>query len=246
MSLVSRPSRGGTARKKLTSQRRYFRLSDFRKNLREASLPLGTEQMRALLDGLVTRDILREGYVLKCERCLHTDFYALGTVASQFRCSRCLINQRLIASSWCNVPPHQPALFHALDELVYQGIVNGIAGPFLALYALERSVAGRGFRYLLPHTFTEFGNAKPTAEIDFAALRDGSVAIGEAKLNGVLGSTAKAARAEAEKIRSLALSLGVDEVVFWAPASSKWNETSRTAIDATFTTPVPIRNYLET
>lgn len=216
-----------------SSQRRVLRLSDARRAVQLSGGDIGVDAMRDLLDRLSARSILQLGYVLKCGRCLDTSFYAMQQIGSGFTCGRCLTLQPLDAAAWCRVPPHQPALFHALDELIYQALDQGMAGPIGALRALKRTTSKGTFRYALSHSFSERGGAQSVGEIDFVALRDGVLSIGEAKLNGDLGS-GKVAAQEATKLASLARRLGADEVIFYAPQRPGWDEHSKSAMFAAF------------
>jgi hypothetical protein len=213
--------------------RRYLRLADMRNELRQAGIHTRTTDTRERLDELTACGIIRLGLVLKCRRCLHTTFYPLDDVGTYFKCTRCPATPLVDSAAWCRTPPHQPALFHALDELFYQALDQGMAGPVGALSILKRTVSGHGFRYALPHVFTDLLTGKQIAEADFFTLRDGTFSIGEAKLNGELAATARSAEREAAKLRGLAIRLQAHEVVFHAPESS-WDTKSKEAIRRTF------------
>ncbi len=108
-----------------------------------------------------------------------------------------------------------------------------MAGPVGALSVLERTVSGYGFRYALPHVFTDLLTGRQIAEADFFTLRNGVFAIGEAKLNGKLAATARNAEREAAKLRDLAIRLQAHEVVFYAPDPG-WDVKSKEAVRKTF------------
>jgi hypothetical protein len=216
------------------AQRRVLRLSDVRNAVAAATgTRIGVPETRALLDRLVARDVLRLGYVLKCPRCLFSAFYVLDAIGATFRCGRCLVENRLDAASWCNVPPHQPALFHELDELVYQALDQGMAGPVAALQQLHRATPLGGFRYGLPQVFRD-RTTGTTVEVDFVTLCDGVLGVGEAKLNGKLGKNRVEADREAAKLRTLAKRLTADVVIFYSPPDKPWTDLSLAALTTAF------------
>jgi len=217
----------------LQDRRRYARLSDCRRVARTVRSAVDATdrgptvgEMRALLDILLDASVLSRGYVLKCSRCRHTAFHPLGEVAATFVCRRCAHQQQLVAESWCRTPPHEPAQFYRLDELVLMALRHEVSVPAFAVDALGGS--RREARVLWSTELWYEGVRR--SEIDFIVLVEGRLVVGEAKVNGVLGDSQRQADKEVAKTVTAARLLSADDVVF--ASTTAWNQTSRNAIIA--------------
>jgi len=217
----------------LQDGRRYARLSDCRRAARGVRGQLDATDrgprvgdMRALLDRLLEAGVLVRGLVLKCSRCRHTAFHPLGEASTTFICQRCAHLQHLVSESWCHTPPHEPALFYRLDELVLMALRFDVTGPAFAVDALGGS--RREARVLWSTELRHDGQR--SFEVDFVVLVDGRLATGEAKINGKLGRNRKQADQEVNKTVAAAQLLRADDVAF--ATTTTWNRTAREAIAA--------------
>jgi len=231
----------------LQDRRRYARLSDCRRVARTVRSAVDATdrgptvgEMRALLDTLLDARVLSRGYVLKCSRCRHTAFHPLGDVAATFVCRRCAHQQQLVAESWCRTPPHEPAQFYQLDELVLMALRHEVSVPAFAVDALGGS--RRKARVFWSTELWYKGVRR--SEIDVIVLVEGRLVVGEAKVNGVLGDSQRQAAKEVAKTVTAARLLSADDVVF--ASTTAWNQTSRNAIiSGTGEVQAPRRRILE-
>lgn len=162
------------------SYRRFMTVDDMRKAFAETRAA-GTLAKRmadpdqAFLDSwigrLVSSEILRLGILTKCEDCLDTSFLAVGTFGRTFNCPRCGETART---------PAVPVVGYQLAEVAHQFLVNDGDVNVLAVTALARR-ARNGFSYDFDHNVLE-GTSK--REVDFIAILDGRVVVGESKKAG--------------------------------------------------------------
>lgn len=211
------------------------------------------------VDDLVSRRILAPGHVLSCARCSHTAFYPLEDVGRTFICKRCSDAQTITTLTWRPKADAErassPGWFYRLDGLVEQALKQRIEGPALALERLgvsgERpvyswavtlrrpaapsasSVDDRADALGSPATIEVRGAEKSVeVEVDFVALVDGRLIVGEAKTNDHLGdSTAASIRKEIQKTGRAAHALNADRVVF-ATTKAAWNVKTTKALDS--------------
>jgi hypothetical protein len=151
----------------------------------------------SFLDGwigrLVESEILRLGILTKCHECLDTSFLAVGAFGKTFSCPRC--------GEVARTPP-VPLLGYRLAEAAHQFLINEGDVNVLAVSALARRARG-GFSYDFDHNIFE-GTSK--RELDFIAVLDGRVVIGESKKAGdVERSDCDLLRRVAGKIRAWAV-----------------------------------------
>lgn len=228
----------GPGRVVLTDARRYLRSVECRALIRARTDgdPATIRDTRIVLDRLLAARILTRGLVLKCSRCRFTAFQPLGAVNSEFSCPRCSFGQPLTSAAWCDTPPHEPAWFYRLDELVYQALLKNIRVPALALAHL--GACSSSARHLWSIELVRDG--KRLLELDFLCLVQGRLSTGEAKSNGAL--TGKEAADEVRKTLTGARHVQADQVVF-ATTAPRWSQTLPQAVEDQadrFERPVPL------
>lgn len=185
------------------------------------------QAVRRALDHLLERGILTRGLVLKCSRCRKTSFHRLDDLGPGFDCPRCSFAQRLDSATWWHTPPDEPTWFYRLDELAYQALRHNVRVPALALAALGAD--GHQARHLWSIELMLEG--KRQVELDFVALVDGHLIVGEAKSNPSLSP--KEAAKEVGKLLRGARLIQADVVVF-ATTGDAWSNALRDAAGAHF------------
>jgi len=161
--------------------------------------------------------ILTRGLILKCSRCRATAFQPLAAVNDRFACPRCSFSQPLTSKSWCDTPPHEPAWFYRLDELVYQALLENVRVPALAL--AEIGACSENARHLWSIELVRDGERE--LELDFLCLVEGKLSAGEAKSNGTLSG--RDAKREVRKTLTGARYAQADQVVF-ATTDPEWSQ----------------------
>ena len=187
---------------------------------------------RAVLDGYLTRGIVRRGLVLKCGHCLHFDWYDLDVVGQAFECRRCRTATVVTHATWRG--GSEPTLYYDLAEVVLQALRGNVEVPIRALAALQREA--RSFAET-PEVELVDGNGV-RLEIDLLAISDGRIVIGEAKTGNVIQPTAKAETVWLGQVARLATAIAADEVVF-ATASPAWRPATADRILQAFKNGAP-------
>jgi len=170
------------------------------------------------IDDLLRRGVLYRGFVLKCQYCKRTDWFAVGSITDSFTCPRCHSEQIYTSTHWMN--GEHPSWFYQLDEIVYQGLSHDMDVPLLALDRLRREandnlIAVSELRYF------DGVNKKPFIESDLNCVVDGILTIGEAKKADRLAKTEKEELAIVTSYLDLANRLGARQLVF-ATTAEKW------------------------
>jgi hypothetical protein len=130
---------------------------------------------------------------------------------------------------WWRNPVIEPSWFYDLDHAVREALrLNGRV-PILALEWL-RAKSTRGFSYLTDFEVLECPTADKSPEIDFAAVRDGRLILGEAKKNDRLASERHEERHKIERLRYIASLLTADTVCL-ATSALAWDAGTVTAAD---------------
>jgi hypothetical protein len=174
----------------------------------------------ALIDRLVADGVFYRGVVLKCGYCRNADWFSLGEIDQAFQCKRC--SKLQVYGSYHALGKAEPTWYYKLDEIVYQGYLNNMAVPALALHALS----GKKQESFFHSTELEFWNMKSQKRIgesDICCVLDGKLCIGEAKKIGELGANGAEDRKVATKYQELAQALGARLVVF-ATFAQSWSE----------------------
>lgn len=184
---------------------------------------------RDALDGLLVRDILRRGLLLRCSRCNWRDWYSVDDIRQRFECKRCTHTNDLIHERWRD-PVLEPNWYYDLDHAVREALGKGGRVPILALEEL-RSGSRNSFTYCTDFELVRNGNEKPELEIDFAIVRDGRIIIGEAKKKDRVENQRKAEVQKLTRLTRTASELTVDQLCF-ATLAPQWNATTKTTMQS--------------
>lgn len=206
-----------------SGQRRFLSLPDA-----VAASGMSTEQTRAVLDTLISRQILRRGFALKCGHCLHFDWYALDEIGQSFTCRRCRTSTVVTQSVWRN--GDEPTQYYDLAEVVQQALRGHFEVPVRALAQLKQDVSSLE---QIPEVEVTDEHGDIQLEIDLLAIADGRLFIGEAKTADVLQKTKKGELKWLHRFAGVATALTTDEVVF-ATAAGKWSPRTSGAIRGVF------------
>ena len=126
-------------------------------------------------DGLLERELLEGGHVLRCPECAYRSFYRLDDLGQRFRCRRCVADSPL---------PGDVERCFRLNEAAYQLLVHDGDVTVLTLATL-RDRALQSLLYL-PEIISKRDGV--VRELDIAALVDGELVVGEVKSNDKLAA----------------------------------------------------------
>ena len=182
-----------------------------------------------LLDKLVAAKITYRGFVLRCAVCKYVGWYSLAHLADEFRCTRCGREQTISRQHWRR--PAAPQIFYKLDEIVYQFLKSDGDVVALGLDYMARN-SKRPFHYS-PEVEFRRSDSTLMGEIDFCAVYDDVLTIGEAKKKGELASSNGEARKIIEKYVHLADMLYARRVLF-CTTSQEWNSSTVEAVHQAF------------
>jgi hypothetical protein len=189
-----------------------------------------------LLDSLVASKITYRGYVLGCAACKYVGWYSLAELTDEYRCARCGRVQMISRQNW--KVPAAPQVFYKLDEIVYQFLKHDGDVVALGLDYMARN-SKHPFNYSPEIEFRD-KDSTLLGEIDFCAVFDGVLTIGEAKKQGELASSGGETRAIAEKYSRLSEMLHARRVLF-CTTSREWKfstvETVQRAFDGKLARP---------
>jgi hypothetical protein len=207
----ARPAQGSNTEGCLLNGRRYLNLPA----VVAALVPEATDdrsedtwkRVAGTIDPLLDAGLLKRGIALKCSRCSYADWYPLSDISDHFTCRRCSSSQPWHTQEhYCRMTglPPEPQWFYQLDEVFFQFLKGGSAVTAVALSAIER--ASRCCLYV-----PEVGiwkeqvlEGNPAYELDFVALADGRVIVGECKASlGRLDKVKKQLRGLAEVARTV-------------------------------------------
>jgi 5-methylcytosine-specific restriction endonuclease McrA len=224
----TRPGKGVTDQGIVLNQRRYLDLDAMIAALGIPSEDRQNEETYSLLSELladwVGRGLVRRGLALKCQRCDNMDWYPIESVSEAFSCPRCGSTETWTVDHIHRLEgqPPEPSWYYQLDEALFQFVqANGFVTA-ATLAGLE-GASSSGFMYL-PEVEYWPESQKSTEhkpEIDFVAVADGKVLLGECKT--VVDKIAKQARAQFVKHARLASQLLADGFVLGTvnPVSEK-------------------------
>jgi hypothetical protein len=208
-----------------SDRRRYLDFQSIRKVLGASDSEVG-----ATIDTLVGNGVLYRGFVFKCSFCRNADWFSVDDITHKFQCKRCNYSQTYIARHLLG--RSEPTWFYKLDEIVYQGYLNNMTVPSLALYSLYRAKR-QSFLYSTELEFYESSSGKLTGEADICCIVDGLLSVGEAKKNNRLGDNAIEDGKIARKYLSLAKTLGARNVIF-ATIAPEWSQRTLTEVKSAF------------
>ncbi|MEM3434487.1 MAG: hypothetical protein QXP27_10005 [Candidatus Methanomethyliaceae archaeon] len=164
-----------------------------------------------LLDTLIGKSLVSRGFLLKCQTCLNLDFYRFEDLQSEeFQCTRCRTRQKFFGRHLKARPGPEPAIFYALDELMYQFLEHHGQVTALMLRYLDQAKQD-SFLYLPEISVwrAEEREGQPYCEVDCVAFLDGRIVLGEAKLE----TSQKQLKKQMAKYGALARDLRVDTLV---------------------------------
>jgi hypothetical protein len=182
-----------------------------------------------LFDNLVAAKIVYRGFVLRCSVCKHASWYSLAELTDEFRCTRCGRNQTISRQHWRH--PAAPQIFYKLDEIVYQFLKNDGNVEALGLDYMARN-SKHPFHYS-PEIEFRSSDSTLEGEIDFCAVYDGVLTIGEAKKTGELASSGSDEQKILDKYVRLANMLNARKV-FFCTTSNEWKSSTVDAVRKAF------------
>jgi hypothetical protein len=174
----------------------------------------------ALVDELLSKQILYRGFILRCSYCRSTSWFSVAEIGQEFKCRRCGRNQIYTQSHLTT--PNEPRWFYKLDELVYQGFRHGMAVSLLALDYI-RATKSDNFSFATDREFWKRGSSRPESEADFCCVIDGTLTVGEAKKENQLGSSVSEENAKIKKYLHMVRGLSARQMVF-ATLSEAWSD----------------------
>lgn len=185
--------------------------------------------VRSFVDRLVELRVLRRGLLLKCSDCLHLGWYSAEAVGQRFSCTRCATAQTIVAASWRQ--PDEPSWFYDLAEVVYQALDHNAHVPVLALAALKVEGGARPFDFT--SDLDIYSDGAKVDEVDFVAVANGRVLVGEAKKGTTLTDRGRADDEQnaLAKLVEVADALAADEIIV-ASSSPTFNSATLAALRA--------------
>lgn len=206
----------------LSDKRRYLDLAAIKTVIGDAP--------GALIDELVSREILYRGFIFGCSYCRDVDWFSVSDITQEFKCRRCGRRQVYTNRNWKK--GDEPAWFYKLDELIYQGYRQGSAVSLLALKYLKGR-SKESFTFSTDREFWKPGAPKPDVEVDFFCVPDGVFTVGEAKTENSLGAGTSDEAAKIRKYKHLVRGLSIRQLVF-ATMSSSWRKETIASVAAAF------------
>jgi hypothetical protein len=184
------------------------------------------DDLRAKLDELGAKGIVRRGFCLKCTNCRFSSWYAIGDIRETFLCGRCGSQQRLRESTWLGDNP-EPEWRYLLDEVVF-AVIPGLRPVVLALAKLKAE--SKSF-FFAPEMEVRWGKGeREKAEFDLWVIADGKVIVGEAKAGSSLGKNGALVKKAAGKLGHIARVVRADSIVLATTAKS-WTPTSTESLE---------------
>lgn len=183
-------------------------------------------EVRAQVDRLVSRRVLRRGLALLCSECRKAAFVAIDELSQTNRCASCSATNDLNVAAW-KKPHDEPLWFYDLHPVAREFVQMNGDIPLAAVHHIKAT--SKSFTDAAETELVK--GSKPVAETDVLAHADGRVITGEVKTNDELHSNAKE-RAKAARKRAIwADVLRADEIVL-ATAQGQWADSSVTAMTA--------------
>lgn len=194
----------------------------------KALMGLEEEAVRVELDRLMRIGALRRGLLLQCERCHWIEWYPLEDVGQTFKCFRCSHSNLIEQARW-NKPFFEPSWFYDLDHAIREGLRQNGRIPLLALDRMRRA-AKWAFTYTVDFEVAgpDYGDGH-RPELDFAAILDGTLIVGEAKKQSNLGGGTET-QGKLDRTIAVARLLTADTICF-ATGAPRWSDDTKTSID---------------
>jgi len=202
---------------------------------------MGGDQNAAvvLLDKLIAAKVMYRGFILGCAVCKHVAWYSLADLTDEFGCTRCGREQTISRQHWRE--PAAPQIFYKLDEIVYQFLKSDGDVVALGLDYMARN-SKHPFNYSPEIEFRK-SDSTLMGEIDFCAVYDGLLTIGEAKKKGELASSKGESRKIIDKYARLADMLNARRVLF-CTTSPEWKSSTVEAVQRAFHGKLAVPTFL--
>lgn len=197
---------------------------------------LGAEETTDILDQLLEKEVLHRGLIFQCQYCRNAAWYPIQDVTTTFTCARCRRSQTYKKAHWKD--PAEPQWYYELAEVVYQGLRHNMHVPILALKYLKKE-AKEAFHYV-PEIglYQKSESGKPDMELDFVAVVDANIFLGEATTSDKLSDHAGEEEKELKRLKHLAQSVHAKEVVL-ATFSDNWSERTKSKTKEVFDKSTP-------
>lgn len=194
----------------------------------KALMGVEEEAVRVELDRLTRIGAIRRGLLLQCERCHWLEWYGLEDLGQTFKCFRCSHTNLIEQRRW-NKPHLEPSWFYDLDHAIREGLRQNGRIPLLALDRMRRETK-RAFTYTVDFEVTgpDYGEGH-RPELDFAAVVDGALIVGEAKKQSNLGGGSET-QGKLDRLIAVARQLTADSICF-ATGAPRWSDATKTSID---------------
>jgi hypothetical protein len=194
-------------------------------DLAAAQKAMGGDETAAvgLIDKLIAAKVIYRGFVLGCNVCKHVEWYSLADLADEFRCTRCGREQTMRRENWRH--PAAPQIFYKLDEIVYQFLKNDGDVVALSLDYMSRN-STHPFNY---SPEIQFRKDSFSGEVDFCAVWNSILTIGEAKRQGELASSDSETHKIIHKYAHLATALNARQILF-CTTSPEWKKSAIEAV----------------
>lgn len=188
------------------------------------------EKALLFLDSNLKRGVLQRGVILFCSHCKQSQWYHISDIDNDFKCSRCTTLQEIRKENWkAEVVGHKDLRFHySLAEVLYQGINHNMEASVITADYLKKS-ADTDFLFVpdIEIYNQESSDDGPNFEIDFAAIYQGGLYLGECKTN----STEEISDSKIENYASISKEL---MATFIFSTTEEWSEDKKTRIKEKF------------
>jgi hypothetical protein len=191
----------------------------FRAGMRMLSGPMTEQQIRSHIDRLLGIGVLRRGLALGCGECDRLSFIAVDDLGQTNSCPRCGALNALSQLRWRN-PLTEPEWYYDLHGAVRELLRQNGDVPLLATHYF----ATRSREFVdVPELDFYYPSGQPK-EIDFIALVDGEVIVGEAKKSATLGSASERTSA-ITKLLQIGSLVRADQLLLCTSESGAWSST---------------------
>ena len=198
---------------RLTPTEGYLTLAAARRTLPG----MEADGIRERLNHLLHIKVLQRGLIVPCSECERRAFYRISLLGESNTCLRCGASAHVTAA-WRS-KHNEPEWFYDLHGAVRELLEQNGDIPFLAGSTLAKGV--RSFEDIAELDFHR-PDGDPV-EIDIAALADGRLIIGEAKIKPHLGTRNEATKSIAKLLRVSDL-VGAEEIALATTALGPWRK----------------------
>lgn len=199
------------------------------------------DRSAGFIDKLVTRAILKRGFLFQCQHCRNTAWYPVSEIDETFVCGLCGRRQTWRGSHWKR-PVGEPHLYYRLDQIVFQALLHKMTPLLRCLERLKEDSTSFLFASGI-EIRRDPSQGLPELEIDICSAVDGRLVLGEVTVMKVL---AAARRQESDRIAKMAeVSVKIRPARFvFATLSAGWKARTESAIKDRFRgLPVPVEMW---